>query len=82
MAVNLGIAFLVLLMINFVCFGIVAMFSNFSDNWDLRYDNLAFYVNGVTAGLPSDELPAKVLIATLFVVLTVKDRKPFRQTVP
>ena len=79
MAINLGIAFLVLLFVNLVCFGVVALFSDFGSDWDLRFDNLAFYVNGVTAGLPSDRLPAKVLVATLFVVLTLKDHKPFRQ---
>jgi len=82
MAINLGLSFLVLVLINLFCFGIVALLSDFSDDWSVRYDNLAFYVNGVTAGLPLDKLSAKVLIGTLFAVLTLKDNLRLRQTAP
>ena len=77
---NLAYSHFALFAVNALCFGIALIFVDFTGYWEWGYKSFGFVVNGERVGIPYNTATAKVLIAVLFVTLTLKDHKAFRQT--
>jgi hypothetical protein len=70
---NVAFGHFVLFAVNALCFGIALVFARTFMQWG--YDDFAFSINDVVLGIPYNSTTAKVLVAVVFVTLTLKDYK-------